>query len=269
MRNLAVIIALLMLLFLACCKTEDATVSDVNIISPSSPQEISLEGLPEPFSLNDILEVTSSLETVGNWINAGGRDSVGAKILEDKAIIHIGMSASSASIVVSIPEDSEWLIDEDVKNGYNVSYVPDSHLALPVERVEWIDFESFDEIDLPLPRGGKIGDTMDDIKAGYLNVGSSYDPGLLYDISAIYPGIDPAVGDCRAKAGLWEQAIVGGYQYFKPSSNPNVHGTNIIQYVWVSSPNKEDWQKYHQLEYFFDEDGILYACYYSCWTDAE
>ena len=125
---------------------------------------------------------------------------------------------------------------------------------MPVERVEFIHLDWFD---LPYPRGIKEEDTIDEVKAKFLNIGSDYNSNLLYDISAIYPGTDPLEGDYSNDR----------YQMFAGGRVNNYYGSRIIEYIWVSSPNKEDWKEYYRLWFYFSNDGKSYGCMYSYSND--
>ena len=249
----AVVIAILMLVLLPMLGA-----------AQPSPNE------PEPFTPEDVMDAVSGYKTVADWVEAAGRADYDVRTEESDGMtrIYLGETDSSAIITVSVPEN-ELIVGED-GDSYRASddyyeVLPEKLLSLPVMGVEFVNF---DWLGLPLPRGGKLGDSIDSIIAQYPHMGSPYDPNLLYDITALYPGADPAQGDYGLDTGD-VRMIAGGYRSDASSADPAVAGPNTVTYLWVSSPNPEDWKEYGQIVYVFDDGGACINCFYAAWTDPE
>jgi len=265
----AVTFAMLMFLLLlqGCAKRDASATGDLAIQhdSQSSPTKE-----PGPFVPEDIENATSGFRTVADWVKAAGRRMSYVKTQESDGLTRICLGETDSSVVITVlVPDNDFIVDDAgdsrrASDGYYET-LPDKLLSLPIERLEFL---RFDWLGLPLPRGGKIGDTIEDIQTQYLHTGSHYDPSLLYDISAIYPGTDPAEGDYGIDVN-GNRTIVGGYHTYEPSTNPSIMDANYIDYLWASSPNRGDWKEYCTLTYYFDVDGILYECDYVHYTDPQ
>ncbi|MCL2486478.1 MAG: hypothetical protein FWE86_02620 [Oscillospiraceae bacterium] len=211
-----------------------------------------------PFTPEDVLYLTDMLKTVGDWVKAwektedfshrdpdecGGGYSVHIDKSDGSTRINLGEADSAAELVVLIPKNWDTTIDRGEEYYYYSGYgtLPKKYLKMPVERVQFLHLDWFD---LPLPRGGKIGDTADEITSKFLVAGSGEDPYLLYDISADYNG-----------SFCGQQISFSDSKCYK------------IEYSWVSSPNGDGLKEYYELTYYFDEDDIVYNCNFQYYTD--
>ncbi len=261
----------ILLLFLCAGCGQEKTPDENPETAPEESAEPASNG-QKPFTPEDMQYLLSELKTVKDWVLAADR-SDGYYVstmynqnydVDGLTVITMGMTDWSASISVSIPGPAQ---DEFYET------LPEEYLKLPVKRVDSVHL---DWLGLSLPRGGEIGDSIEDIKNAFLISESAYqlDPeemtemgvpktitySVLYDISALYPGTNPAAGELRYDGKLSQ--FVGGVYVHGPSEASDISDTNTIEYVWVSSPDLAIGTEICTLIFSFDEDGRLFECSY-------